>query len=151
MTTVNYYVSVTRISDPNEVKTRISVLGTENPVWFLLEKYSSYQVDEFNKFPDNWYSGLVSLTVCSENWELRVEKEAPSSKVFVMRIIAENQAENNCTGRFRTFRYLTHYTKAIPQLQNLKLSKLIYREYFSDDPSGMPLLKHSRLCGFERE
>ncbi len=152
MTTVIYFMGVTKISSPQDAILKISELGTDKPVWFLLERYSGYQVDELSKLPSDWAHDLVSLIVCSEKWEVRVEKEEPAEQELTMRVIADDVSDANCKGRCRDFCYLTHYTKAIPQLQEQKLSKLLYREYFSDDPSsGMPLLKHSRLCGFERE
>ena len=152
MTTVNYFVGVTKISSPQDAILKFSELGTDKHVWFLLERYSGYQVDELSKLPSDWSRDLISLTVCTEKWEVRVEKEDPAEQELTMRVIADEVSDANCQGRCRDFSYLTNYTKAIPQLQDQKLSKLLYREYFTDDPSsGMPLLKHSRLCGFAKE
>jgi len=153
MTTVNYYVNVYRLSDPKEAVIKFSELGTDRPTWFLLESTLGYRVDELSKLPEDWTAGLISLVVCNKDWEVRLEKEDPLSEELMMRVIAENHDECNCQNlRCRTFKYLTHYTRAIPGLEEHKLSKLIYREYFADDPSsGMPLLQHSRLCGFEQE
>lgn len=111
--------------------------------FFILETPTEYIVDLLDNLPSKLEDKTLSITVFNEQLELSFENNY--EQIF-FREISEVEGNDIYT------RCNSYYLSELPATENLlnnNLTKLRHKEYFELTKSGMPVLKCSRLCGFE--
>ncbi|MGN0916174.1 MAG: hypothetical protein ACI4NE_07490 [Succinivibrio sp.] len=114
--------------------------------FYLLETPREYISGKISELSESNMKNLLSITVFSECKELCAEK---NSNQFSYRIIEDDESSEK-KAYTREIGYLLRKSPVNSGLFTAGFTKIRNKEYFEFNEDGMPLIKFSRLCGYEK-